>query len=133
MGASDDITASPQSDPEAWGPERRREVVWHDPGPTAAAGMQMAGLEYLHGGLMCTLLDSVAGCAVHTTLPAGVGYTSIEIKVSYMRPVKAGVPLLARGWVTKRGNRVSFADGEITDPEGRKIATASSSCLILRP
>jgi acyl-coenzyme A thioesterase PaaI-like protein len=45
----------------------------------------------------------------------------------------AGVPLLARGWVTKRGSRVCFADGEITDPEGRKIATASSSCLILRP
>ena len=40
----------------------------------------------VHGGLVCTLLDSVAGCAVHTTLPAGVGYTSLEITVSYLRP-----------------------------------------------
>ena len=44
----------------------------------------------VHGGLVCTLLDSVAGCALHSTLPAGRGYTSIEIKVSYLEPVRAG-------------------------------------------
>ncbi|MBJ7472737.1 MAG: PaaI family thioesterase [Solirubrobacteraceae bacterium] len=88
-------------------------------------------LGFVHGGAICTLLDTATGCAVHSTLPAGVGYTSIEIKVNYMRGVHAGVPLKARGWVTKRGRRVSFAEAEITDPEGKIVATASSSLLII--
>jgi len=50
----------------------------------------------VHGGLVCTLLDSAIGCAVHTTLSAGVAYTSIELKVSYLRPVHAGMALRAR-------------------------------------
>lgn len=88
-------------------------------------------LGFVHGGTMCTLLDTAAGCAVHTTLPAGVGYTSIEIKVSYLRGVHAGVPLRARGWVTKPGRRIAFAEAEITDPDGKVVATASSSLLII--
>jgi len=85
----------------------------------------------IHGGLVCTLLDSVAGCAVHTTLPAGMGYTSLEIKVSYLRPVRhdAG-ELSAIGRVTKPGRRAAFADGEVHDQHGRLIATASSTCLL---
>ncbi len=80
---------------------------------------------------MCTLLDSVPGCAVHSTLAAGIGYTSLEIKVSYLRPVRAGEgDLLARGWVTKRGRRASFAEAEVTDAQGRTVATASSTCLV---
>ena len=65
----------------------------------------------VHGGVVCTLLDSAIGCAVHTTLAAGVGYTSIELKVSYLRPVHAGMPLRARGWVVKPGRRVAFGRG----------------------
>jgi uncharacterized protein (TIGR00369 family) len=85
----------------------------------------------VHGGLVCTLLDTVAGCAVHTTLPAGVGYTSIELKVSYLRPVTAGSgPLTAVGRVVKPGRRVAFAEGEIRDAAGRPVATASSSLLV---
>jgi uncharacterized protein (TIGR00369 family) len=85
----------------------------------------------VHGGLVCTLLDSVAGCAVHTTLPAGVGYTSLEIKVSYLRPVRLGDgELTATGRVTKPGRRAAFADGEVRDERGRLIATASSTCLV---
>ena len=54
----------------------------------------------VHGGLVCTLLDTVAGCAVHTTLPAGMGYTSIELKVNYLRAVHAtSGPLTAIGRV----------------------------------
>src|SRR3712207_9551870 len=54
----------------------------------------------VHGGLVCTLLDTVAGCAVHSTLPRGVGYTSIELKVNYLRSVHAGSgPLTAIGTV----------------------------------
>lgn len=88
-------------------------------------------LGFVHGGFMCTLLDTAAGCAVHSTLPAGVGYTSIEIKVNYMRGVHAGVPLRARGWVAKPGRRVAFADAELLDPDGKVLANATSSCLIL--
>lgn len=85
----------------------------------------------VHGGLVCTLLDSVVGCAVHTTLDAGIGYTSLEIKVSYLRPVLAGDgELTATGRVTRRGRRASFADGEVRDDQGRLVATASSTCLI---
>ncbi|RBY89482.1 PaaI family thioesterase [Blastococcus sp. TF02A-30] len=85
----------------------------------------------VHGGLVCTVLDTVAGCAVHTTLPAGVGYTSIELKVSYLRAVEVGSgPLTATGRVVKPGRRVAFAEGEVTDAAGRTVATASSSLLV---
>ncbi|HEY2041403.1 MAG TPA: PaaI family thioesterase [Jatrophihabitans sp.] len=88
----------------------------------------------VHGGLMCTLLDSVIGCAVHTTLPAGVGYTSLEIKVNYLRAVHANRgALVARGQVTKPGRRVAFAEGQIHDTDGKLVATASGSCLIIGP
>lgn len=84
----------------------------------------------VHGGMMCTLLDSATGCAVQTTLPVGVGYTSVEIKVNYLRPVFAGTPLYTRGWVTKPGRRMAFAEGEIRDGADKVVATASSSCLV---
>lgn len=85
----------------------------------------------VHGGLVCTLLDSVLGCAVHTTLPKGTGYTSIEIKVNYLRPVsKDSGPLVATGRVTKSGRRVAFAEGEVVDNTGKTVATASGSLLI---
>jgi uncharacterized protein (TIGR00369 family) len=85
----------------------------------------------VHGGLVCTVLDTVAGCAVHTTLPAGVGYTSIELKVNYLRPVHAGSgPLTAIGRVVKPGRRVAFAEGEVLDAAGRTVATATSSLLV---
>ncbi|MGO1172752.1 MAG: PaaI family thioesterase [Actinomycetaceae bacterium] len=85
----------------------------------------------VHGGLVCTLLDSALGCATHTTLPAGTGYTSIEIKVSYLRPVTAaGGPLTCVGRVTKPGSRVTFAEGEVRDASGKVVATASGSLLV---
>jgi uncharacterized protein (TIGR00369 family) len=85
----------------------------------------------VHGGLVCTLLDSVAGCAVHTTLPRGLAYTSIELKVNYLRPVHAhSGPLTAVGTVVKPGRRVAFAEGEVRDAAGRTVATASSSLLV---
>jgi uncharacterized protein (TIGR00369 family) len=88
----------------------------------------------VHGGLVCTLLDSVLGCAVHTTLPAGVTYTSIELKVNYLRAVHAASgPLRAHGWVTRPGRRVAFADADVRDGGGRLLATASGSCLVMTP
>jgi len=85
----------------------------------------------VHGGFACTVLDSVAGCAVHSTLPQGVGYTSLEIKVNYLRPISATTgPLVAVGTVTKPGSRVAFAEGTIHDSAGRLVATASSTLLV---
>jgi uncharacterized protein (TIGR00369 family) len=86
----------------------------------------------VHGGLVCTLADSAAGCAVHTTLGAGVGYTSIGITVTYLRPVTTGSgTLTATGVVVKPGRRVATATVEVADGSGRLVATASSSCLVI--
>lgn len=85
----------------------------------------------VHGGLVCTLLDSAAGCAVQTTLPAGVGYTSIELKVSYLRPLRHDSGLITCvGTVVKPGRRVAFAEATVTDASGALIATATSSLLV---
>ncbi len=85
----------------------------------------------VHGGLVCTLLDSVTGCAIHSTLPQGKGYTSVEIKVNYLKAVRlsSGV-LTATGTVVKAGSRVGFAEGVVTDAGGAVVATASSTLLV---
>ena len=86
-----------------------------------------------HGGVAATMLDSVVGCAVHTTLPAGVGYASVELKVSYLRAIHAGRgEIRAVGRVVKEGSRIAFAEGEIRDAEGKLLATASGTCAITR-
>jgi uncharacterized protein (TIGR00369 family) len=86
----------------------------------------------VHGGLICTLADSAAGCAVHTTLEARVGYTSIDITVNYLRPVTLGTgTLVATGRVTKPGRRIALAAVEVHDQSGRLVATATSNCLII--
>ena len=85
----------------------------------------------VHGGLVCTLLDSALGCAVQSTLPRGQGYTSIGITVNYLRPVHAvSGPLTCVATVTKPGNRVAFADGVVTDGDGKVVATATGSLLV---
>ncbi len=85
----------------------------------------------IHGGLVCTLLDSAIGCAVHTTLAPGVAYTSIEIKVNYVRPVHLGLPLTVHGWVVKSGRRIAFGEADVRDGEGTIVATAASTCLVM--
>jgi uncharacterized protein (TIGR00369 family) len=86
----------------------------------------------VHGGLVCTLADSVVGCAVHTTLEAGVAYTSIDLNVSYLRPVTVDSGRLrAIGRVTKPGRRVAFASAEIFDASDKPVATATSTLLIM--
>jgi uncharacterized protein (TIGR00369 family) len=85
----------------------------------------------VHGGLVCTILDSVTACAVHSTLARGIGYTSLDISVSYLRPVTADSGLLtARGWVTRRGRRAAFSEGDVRTPDGKVVATAKSTCLV---
>ena len=91
-------------------------------------------LGVVHGGLVAALCDTVAALAVRTTLPAGVRYTSIDLNVSYTRPVtKDSGALRAVGTVDKPGRRVAFSRAEITDVAGKLVAAATSSCLIIPP
>jgi uncharacterized protein (TIGR00369 family) len=87
----------------------------------------------VHGGLLCTLLDSAAGCAVHTLLPAGARYSSIEIKVSYLRPLRAGIELEVHGRALRVGGRVAFAEAHARDGDGELLGHATTSIAVLRP
>jgi uncharacterized protein (TIGR00369 family) len=85
----------------------------------------------VHGGWFCTLLDSALGCAVHTTLPAGKGYTTLEIKVNMVRPLTDAVPLVrAEGKVIHAGKQVATAEGRLVGPDGKIYAHATTTCLI---
>ena len=89
----------------------------------------------VHGGLAMTLLDSAMGCAVHSTLPAGTGYTSLEAKVNFVRAITASTgPVLAEGTVIHRGSRIATAEGRIvTEADGKLLAHASTTCLVMAP
>jgi uncharacterized protein (TIGR00369 family) len=86
----------------------------------------------VHGGIIVTLLDSVAGSAVHTTLPAGVGYTTVSIHTSFLRTVRADTGVLrAEGRLLKGGRRLALAEAELTDADGLLYAHATANCMIL--
>jgi uncharacterized protein (TIGR00369 family) len=85
----------------------------------------------VHGGWFATLLDSAVGCAIHATLPAGKGYTTLELKVNMVRPLNDGVPLVrAEGKVIHAGRQVATAEGRIVGPDGKLYAHATTTCLI---
>ncbi|MDX1658394.1 MAG: PaaI family thioesterase [Nitriliruptorales bacterium] len=158
--------------------ERQRTYSWEDPTELAAAGIEMAGLDYLramqtgelphppicatigfrfvefeegravmeletgehqynpigtiHGSVIMALLDSVAGSAVHTTLPAGVGYTTVSINTSFLRAARADTGTLrAEGRLVKAGRRIALAEAELTDEDGKLYGHATASCMIL--
>jgi uncharacterized protein (TIGR00369 family) len=88
----------------------------------------------VHGGLAATLLDSAMGCAVHSTLPAGAGYTTLEVKVNFVRPITIETGLVrCEGRVIYVGGRTATADGRITDESGKLYAHATTTCIIFRP
>jgi uncharacterized protein (TIGR00369 family) len=88
----------------------------------------------VHGGVFATLLDSACGCAVHTMLPAGVFYTSLDLSVKFLRPVTVDTgPITAEATVVHLGRRTALAEGRITDAAGKVYVTATSSCLVMRP
>lgn len=87
----------------------------------------------VHGGVYATLLDSATGCSVHSVLPAGVRYTSLDLSVKFLGAIRAGAgPIRCTGSVTHLGRRTALAEARLTDPAGKLLATATSSCLILR-
>jgi uncharacterized protein (TIGR00369 family) len=85
----------------------------------------------VHGGVASTLLDSALGCAVHTKLPAGAGYSSIDIKVNFLRPIshKTG-RIYCEGVVVHFGSKIAFAEGRITDKNGKLYAHGTSSLML---
>lgn len=86
----------------------------------------------VHGGVGATLLDSAMGCAVHTTLGEGEGYTTLELKVNYVRAItEATGRVVATGSVIHRGGRVATAEARLTDENGRLLAHGTSTCLIM--
>jgi uncharacterized protein (TIGR00369 family) len=88
----------------------------------------------VHGGVFATMLDSACGCAVHTMLPVGVFYTSLDLSVKFLRPVTVATgPITAEGAVVHLGRRTALAEAKITDAAGKLYVTATSSCLLLRP
>jgi len=87
----------------------------------------------VHGGVLATLCDSAAGAAVHSTLPRGVGYTTLEIKVSFVRGVGAATGVVrCEGRVLAAGSRVATAEARLTDGAGKLFAHCTSTCLILK-
>jgi uncharacterized protein (TIGR00369 family) len=88
----------------------------------------------VHGGLAATLLDSAMGCAVHSTLPAGAGYTTLEIKVNYIRPMTAETGLVrCEAKVIHVGGRTATAEGRLEDEPGKLYAYGTTTCIIFRP
>jgi uncharacterized protein (TIGR00369 family) len=87
----------------------------------------------VHGGFAATLLDSCMGLAVQSTLEKGVGQTTLEFKISLVRPITTETgTITAEGVVLSRGRRVGTAEGRITDSKGRLLAHGTTTCLIFQ-
>jgi uncharacterized protein (TIGR00369 family) len=85
----------------------------------------------VHGGWFAAMLDSAVGCAVHTTLPAGRAYTTLELKINLVRPLTDAVPMVrAIGTVIHVGRQTGTAEGRIVGPDGKLYAHATTTCLI---
>jgi uncharacterized protein (TIGR00369 family) len=87
----------------------------------------------VHGGYAATILDSVLGCAVHTTLPVGVGYTSQTLEVKYLRPITRDTGAVrAEAQVVHRGSKTATSEARLTSlSDGKLLATGTTTCLIL--
>ncbi len=90
-------------------------------------------LGIVHGGWALTLIDSCTGCAAHTTLPAGVGYTSVETKTNFVRAITPETgQVRAEGLVLSRGRSIITTEGKLTDSRGRLLAHGTSTIMVLR-
>ena len=130
----------------------RRAIAGGAPAPPVAAliGIRMVAIEpgrsrfeldaderhhnpmgTLHGGILCDIADIAMGSAYASTLDEGESFTTLELKINFLRPVKAG-RLAAEGVIVQRGRTVGMTECAITDDQGRLVAKASSTCLTLR-
>jgi uncharacterized protein (TIGR00369 family) len=101
-------------------------------------GLEPAEFHYnpigsVHGGVYATLLDSACGCAVHSALPAGARYTSLDLSVKFLRGLAVGTgPVRCEGTLVHLGRSTALAEARLTDAAGRLYAHATSSCLVFR-
>ena len=96
------------------------------------AGPQHANpMGTLHGGVLCDVADAAMGVAYASTLAEGESFTTLELKINFLRPFRTGT-LIATGRVVKAGRTIGLAECDVTDSEGRLIARAMSTCMTLR-
>lgn len=109
--------------------EEGRAVFWVDP-----AEYHYNPIGVVHGGVASTLCDSAMGCAVQSLLPAGSGYTTLELKVNFVRPLTRDT---GRVWceakIVHLGGRVATAEARVTDAAGKLYAHATTTCMVFRP
>ena len=92
------------------------------------------GLGIAHGGLAATLLDTALGCAINSMMPAGKTFTTLEMKVNYVRPIKRERgELRCEANVIHAGGRVATAEGRIIDEDGKLYAHGTATCILFRP
>ena len=91
-------------------------------------------LASVHGGWALTLIDSATGCALHTELDAGFGYTTVETKVNFVRPIAPdGGVVRCEGRLLSRGRQIATAEASLQNSEGKLLAHGSSTLIILPP
>jgi uncharacterized protein (TIGR00369 family) len=106
-----------------------RSVFESEPGPNL-----LNPLGCMHGGVALTLIDSAAGCAVHTELEPGVGYTTVETKVNFTRPIPPdGGTIRCEGRVLTKGRQIATAEARLLSAEGKILAHGTSTLIILPP
>jgi uncharacterized protein (TIGR00369 family) len=86
----------------------------------------------IHGGFFATVIDSVTAAAVHTMLDAGIDYTTIDLNVKFLKPIKAGMKVVAEGRLVNISRRLGVAEATLKDENGAVYAYGSSSCMIFR-
>jgi uncharacterized protein (TIGR00369 family) len=100
---------------------------------TARAGSQhLNPLGGVHGGFAATVLDSVAGCAVHSMLEAGVGYGTIDLQVKMLRPVPRDQDVVAEGRTVHLSQNIATSEGTLKSLDGKLLATATATCFLKR-
>ena len=107
--------------------EPGRAVFEFEPGP-----QHYNPIGSVHGGVAMTLLDSAMGCAIHSTLEAGVAYTTLEVKTNFVRPITVETGLVrCEGTVLHAGSRIATAEGKVLDASGKLLAHGTTTCLII--
>jgi uncharacterized protein (TIGR00369 family) len=86
----------------------------------------------VHGGFAATVLDSVTGCAVHTLLNAGVGYGTIDLNVKMIRTVPKNEKLIAEGKIINLSKSLGISEGTLKSQDGKLLATATATCMIIK-
>lgn len=110
--------------------------LFHAERGSVTCGLKVDSFHYnplggMHGGMISTLLDTAAGCSVHSTLDVGEGYTSLDLTVKFLKPVTVDSgQLTCVGTVVSRGRRTALAEAQLFDEGGKLLAHATSSCMI---